>query len=83
MAPQALAAKYEGTSEAMEDRAIFERATRRYLQMSSEEFVAKWNSGFFNQHPQLAHKAADVALLLPLVSATRLSRLILNPSRRA
>ncbi|HTB20671.1 MAG TPA: hypothetical protein VK708_21255 [Bryobacteraceae bacterium] len=51
------------------DRAVLERATRRYLQMSSEEFVEKWNSGFFKQHPELAHKADDIALLLPLLSA--------------
>jgi hypothetical protein len=51
------------------DRAIFERASRRYLQMSTDEFVDKWNSGFFKQHPELAYKAADVALLLPLLSA--------------
>jgi hypothetical protein len=51
------------------DRAVLERATRRYLQMSTEEFVEKWNSGFFKQHPELAHKADDIALLLPLLSA--------------
>jgi len=56
-------------SEAQVDRAIFERASRRYLQMSTDEFVEKWNSGFFKEHPELAHKAADVALLLPLLSA--------------
>jgi hypothetical protein len=50
-------------------RAIFERASKRYLQMSAEEFLEKWNNGFFKQHPELAHKAADVALLLPLLSA--------------
>jgi hypothetical protein len=51
------------------DRAIFERASRRYLQMSTDEFLDKWNSGFFKEHPELAHKAADIALLLPLLSA--------------
>lgn len=56
-------------SEAQVDHAIFERASRRYLQMSTDEFVEKWNSGFFKEHPELAHKAADVALLLPLLSA--------------
>lgn len=69
MASLASASNNESTPEAIEDRAIFERAARRYLQMSTEEFVEKWNSGFFEQHPELAHKAADVALLLPLVSA--------------
>jgi len=57
------------SADPIADRAIFERATRRYLQMSAEEFVEKWNCGFFEQHPELAHKAADVALLLPLLSA--------------
>lgn len=56
-------------AEAGVDHAIFERASRRYLQMSTDEFVEKWNSGFFNEHPELAHKAAHVALLLPLLSA--------------
>ena len=56
-------------SETSVDRAIFERASQRYLQMSTEEFTGKWNSGFFKQHPELADKAADVALLLPLLSA--------------
>jgi len=56
-------------SEAATDRAIFERAARRYLGMATEEFLEKWNGGYFKKHPELAHKAADVALLLPLVSA--------------
>jgi hypothetical protein len=59
----------QGTPETIADRAIFERASKRYLQMSTEEFLEKWNNGFFKQHPELAHKAADVALLLPLLSA--------------
>ena len=56
-------------SDADSDRATFERASMRYLQMTTEEFLEKWNSGFFKRHPELAHKAADVALLLPLLSA--------------
>jgi hypothetical protein len=59
----------QGAAETIAGRAIFERTLRRYLNMSTEEFLAKWNSGFFKQHPELAHKAADVALLLPLLSA--------------
>ena len=27
------------------DRVIFERASKRYLQMSTEEFLEKWNNG--------------------------------------
>jgi hypothetical protein len=57
------------SADPIADRAIFERASRRYLQMSAEEFVEKWHGRFFKQHPELAHKAADVALLLPLLSA--------------
>ncbi len=37
--------------------------------MSAEEFIEKWNGGFFKNHSELAYKAADVALLLPLLSA--------------
>ncbi len=51
------------------DCGIFERASRRYFHMSTEEFVQKWHNGFFKEHPELAHKAADVALLLTLLSA--------------
>jgi hypothetical protein len=70
MASAVVGSHNPGTSEAIANRAIFERASRRYLQMSAEEFVEKWNSGFFKQHPELAYKAADVALLLPLLSAS-------------
>jgi len=59
----------QSAPEEIADREIFERASRRYLKMSTAEFLEKWNSGFFKQHPELAHKAADVALLLPLLSA--------------
>ena len=69
MASAVLGSQDQPNSEAIEDRATFERASRRYLHMSAQEFVEKWNSGFFKQHPELAHKAADVALLLPLLSA--------------
>ena len=48
---------------------ILDRASQRYLQMPAKEFVQKWESGFFKEHPELAYKAADVALLLPLLSA--------------
>jgi hypothetical protein len=69
MSSALLAPSQAPQSEAQVDHAIFERASRRYLQMSTDEFVEKWNSGFFKEHPELAHKAADVALLLPLLSA--------------
>jgi hypothetical protein len=49
--------------------AMFERACQRYLNMSTEEFLEKWHGRFFERHPELAHKAADIALLLPLLSA--------------
>ena len=52
---------------AFDTSGILERACQRYLGMSSEEFLQKWQSGYFQAHPELALKAADVALLLPLV----------------
>jgi hypothetical protein len=55
--------------EGSEDRLIFERASRRYLGMSTEEFVEKCKSGFFADRPDFAYRAAKVALLLPLLSA--------------
>jgi hypothetical protein len=64
-----VATQHHESSDTDTDRGIFERASRRYLQMSTEEFVENWNNGFFEQRPELAHKAADVALLLPLLSA--------------
>lgn len=67
MSSALLAQRQESDLDA--DRAIFERASMRYLQMSTKEFLDKWNSGFFKEHPEMAHKAADVALLLPLLSA--------------
>jgi hypothetical protein len=65
LAPQPTSAE----PKASEDRLIFERASRRYLGMSTEEFVEKWKSGFFADRPDLAYRAAKVALLLPLLSA--------------
>ena len=59
----------ESSPEVDDGRAVFERACKRYLKMSAEEFLEKWNGHFFENHPELAHKAADVALLLPLLSA--------------
>jgi len=36
------------SAEAIADAAVFERASQRYLQMSAEEFVEKWKSGFLS-----------------------------------
>jgi hypothetical protein len=69
MSSTMLAPAHQDQSMTDSGPAIFERASRRYLQMSTEEFLEKWDSGFFKKHPELAHKAADVALLLPLLSA--------------
>lgn len=69
MSSAPVASHKRSLSEGIADPDILERAAQRYLQMSTKEFVEKWNSGFFKQHPELAHKAADVALLLPLLSA--------------
>jgi len=56
----------EQTSAAEEDAAIFERACQRYLKMSTAQFLDKWKKGYF-QDTEIAHQAADVALLLPLI----------------
>jgi hypothetical protein len=56
-------------SENAEQLAEFERACQRYLHMSTADFLQKMDSGYFLRHPELARKAADVALLLPLLSA--------------
>ena len=48
---------------------IFESACQRYLKISTDEFLQKWASGYFRDYPELAHRASDIALLLPLVRA--------------
>ncbi len=69
MAAEMLAPVSSEKPELEESKAEFERACQRYLHMSTAEFLHNMGSGYFQKHPELAHRAADVALLLPLLSA--------------
>jgi hypothetical protein len=46
---------------------VFARAARRYLNMSIDQFLEAYNSGWFKNRPDLAHNAERVAILLPLL----------------
>ena len=48
-----------------EGRAIFEKAARRYLQMSGDEFRKKWEAQEFGDDPDQPG-VMDVAMLLSL-----------------
>ena len=49
---------------AEEGRAILDRAARRYLNMSADEFIAAWNAGRFDDDPDRP-EVMRVATLLP------------------
>lgn len=49
---------------AEEGREIVDRAARRYLNMSGEEFVAAWDGGAFDSDPDRP-EVMRVAMLLP------------------
>ena len=49
---------------AEEGHAILDRAARRYLNMSAEEFIAAWNAGQFDDNPDRP-EVMRVAMLLP------------------
>lgn len=47
-----------------EGRALFDNAARFYLGISGEEFIERWDSGYYDEapdHPDIV----DVAMLLP------------------
>ncbi len=48
-----------------EGRAIFDRAVRRALHMSSAEFLRKWDAGEFSD-PDSDPGVMEVVMLLPL-----------------
>ena len=47
-----------------EGRQILDRAARRYVRMSGEEFVAAWDAGTFDDDPDRP-EVMRVAMLLP------------------
>lgn len=54
----------EATPE--EGRAIFDRRARRYLGISGDEFLHRWNAGFYAADPD-APGVQNVVALLPFV----------------
>jgi hypothetical protein len=55
-----------------EAKALFEKAARRYMDMSSEEFLQKWDSGLFTTPLEKA-RARRVVAYLPLIRDIRVS----------
>lgn len=57
-----------------EARELFDRAARRALNMSGEDFLRKWDAGEFDpiiDDPKYHNKIIGVAMLLPLVKHIR------------
>lgn len=49
-----------------EGRALFDQRARRYLRISGDEFLRRWNAGEYAEDPDLPG-VMDVAMLLPFV----------------
>jgi hypothetical protein len=47
-----------------ESRTLFDNAARFYLGISGEEFVERWDSGYYDEDPDRPD-VVDVAMLLP------------------
>ena len=50
-----------------EAASAFEGVVRRYLKMSTAQFLERLDSGFFRQHPELDRRVDSVAFYLPLI----------------
>jgi hypothetical protein len=46
---------------------VFERAVRRYLKMSTTEFLSRLESGYFRERPELERRLDSVLFYLPLI----------------
>jgi hypothetical protein len=46
---------------------LFDKMAQRYLKMSTTEFLARLDSGFFNEHPELERRLDSVLFYLPLI----------------
>lgn len=59
-----------GTNENVQDltdeegRTLFDNAARFYLGISGDEFVGRWESGYYDEDPDQPD-IVDVAMLLP------------------
>jgi hypothetical protein len=52
---------------ANESAIIFERVVRRYLKMSTAEFLSRIDSGYFQEHPELQQHLDSALFYLPLI----------------
>jgi hypothetical protein len=50
-----------------ESAIIFERVVRRYLKMSTAEFLSRIDSGYFQEHPELQQRLDSALFYLPLI----------------
>ncbi len=50
-----------------EAASVFDGVVRRYLKMSTDEFITKLNAGFFQTHPELERRLDSVLFYLPLI----------------
>jgi hypothetical protein len=61
--------KTEGAAALTTEEAVklFEQAAQRYLHMSTDLFLDRLGSGYFNKHPELARRLDSVLFYLPLI----------------
>lgn len=67
---QAIPSQDLSTLSPAEARGLFNSISIRYLKMTGEEFLSKLASGYFEEHPELAHKVDLVRFYLPLLHTT-------------
>jgi hypothetical protein len=48
---------------------VFDRAARRFLGISGDEFIARWKSGGFGSDPDTTPGVMEVAALMPPTAA--------------
>jgi hypothetical protein len=49
---------------------LFDATAKRYFNITGEEFLAKWDAGFFSD-PSVRGRAMRVAMLIPMLRSTR------------
>ena len=58
--------KWAKVLTAEEGKQLVDRQTRRYFNMSADEFIAVWNTGVFDNDPR--PEVAHVAMLIPFAT---------------
>jgi hypothetical protein len=49
----------------LEVNAVFDRAARTLLGISGDEFIRRWNTGYFGSDPDSAPGVMEIAALMP------------------